>query len=114
MFSVFLMNTNLSAAPRLFNFSIYEDTYSFGVSTPSNTSIPMVACTEQHFGRTDELKAQYHNLHMSVGLCPPLGHQFMIQGKRVSSSYQRMRIKVERCNHTLDSSCADDATFAAK
>ena len=49
MFSVMLFGFNLSTTPRLFDFTLVEQTYSTGHSLVNQTTVPLSQCTEQHF-----------------------------------------------------------------
>jgi hypothetical protein len=50
MFSVMLVGMDLSVAPRLFDFTLWAYAYTTGYVLANKTQIPLVQCTEQHFG----------------------------------------------------------------
>lgn len=50
---------------------------------------------------------------MSQMLCPPLGQQLKVMGKKTSDTYARFRISVERCNDSIDPGCITNAEFVA-
>ena len=48
---------------------------------------------------------------MSGAKCPPLNHEFTVNGKMTGKGFKNFNIVVERCNTTTDPTCASDAMF---
>ena len=73
MFAFLLYGFNLSSVPKLFDFTLTEETYSIGYVLTNSTQISLVQCTEEHFAFTEELRIKYQKIGLSAALCPPLG-----------------------------------------
>ena len=113
MFSIMLFGFNLNSAQRPFDFTLQQLTHTTGYNLSSEVNVSLVQCTEQHFAFNDELKTSYTRLRMQNALCPPLGHEFTVEGKVSGDLFKTFKILVDRCNATADPTCMDDATFAA-
>ena len=113
MFAVMLFGFNLSTTPKLFDFTLVQQTFTTGFTLNSTTVIPLVQCTEQHFAFTEYLKSTYNKLNMNTGLCPPLGQDFTVEGKVSGDIFKVFRVLVDRCNPATDVTCMSDAAFAA-
>ena len=113
MFSVMLFGFDLNTGPKMFDFTLEEQIFTTGFNLSNSTPVALVPCTEAHFSHSVELKASFSKLGLNRTLCPPLGHQFTVQGKVSGDLFKTFKITVNRCNATTDPTCLDDATFAA-
>jgi len=46
-------------------------------------------------------------------LCPPLGQEFKIRGKKTSDIYAQFRVGIEKCNIGADPACVNSSEFAS-
>ena len=113
MFAVFLFGHDLNLGPKAFDFALHQEEFGPKLMPMNTTQVPLVPCTEQHYNFTPSLKSAFHKLNMSMGLCPPLDHEFKVKGKLTSDIFDRLRVVVTRCNTTADPLCANDSSFAA-
>ena len=113
MFSIMISGFNLNSLPKLFDFTLLEETYTAGYTISSSNQVGLVACTEEHFAFTDSMRTTFNNGYGPQQLCPPIGHSFTLKGKASGDHYKSFRVVVDRCNPAVDPTCLDDATFAA-
>ena len=78
MFAFHLYGFNLSNYPKLFDFTFYQDYFTYGYTLINRTQIPLVQCTEDHFGLNLQLKNKFNNLGFSQAICPPLGQELSV------------------------------------
>ena len=115
MFGIFLLGFDLHDPvnfPKFFNFTLLQETYTNGFRISSRIDVPLVRCTPQHFDFTPELSNLYTKIGFHTGFCPPLDYEFTLKGKSFEDPYKQFRILVERCNPSVDSTCASDTIYA--
>ncbi len=113
MVGVFIYGLNLNMPFfRFFDIGLYQEEYSSGFILQNSTQIPLGQCTKEHFSFNEELTQVFERLPMTDGLCPPIGHQFTVQGKLSSAVYKHFKVSITRCNATVDPTCAPDANFS--
>ena len=112
LFLVDLLGFNMSDTHRLFDFTLRQESFTTGYVLQNSTEIPMVACTEEHFGFNDEIKSLFWKMNAGGALCPPLGQELTLKGKASSDLYSHFRVVATRCN-TSDPNCANDTYFTA-
>jgi len=112
MFALYLGGFDLNSGPKLFDFYLYQESFTFGNTLISREAVPLVQCTLAHFNITPDVAESYTKLNLSRSLCPSLGQQFTVKGKRSGEIFNQLRIVVSRCN-SIDSTCVNDSTFAA-
>ena len=71
----------------------------------------MITCTEQHLNFNEELYKLKDKFPVSNGLCPQIGQEVTVKGKRSSDIYIQLAIKIKRCD-TTDPTCANDTVFS--
>ena len=60
MFGLMLYGFDLGATPKLFDFTLNQETYAAGLVHLNTTEVQLVPCTEEHLAFTSELKFVYH------------------------------------------------------
>ena len=112
MFGFLLHGFNLSSVPKLFDFTLLQQTFSAGYVHVNTTQIPLVQCTEQHFASNEELRIRYQKVGLSAALCPQLGSELSVQGSGADDVFKVLSFQISRCNSTIDPTCVNDTTFA--
>lgn len=95
MFAIGVYGLNLND-PNItyFSVSLFQNTFSPIFQPISNTPIPMVPCTKDHFKFNKDTIELFHRLNLTYCLCPPLGYKFEIGGRVTSAIYKQISINV--------------------
>ena len=49
MFGIYIMGYNFTTSPKLFEYTLHQESYTIGHVLASSVNIPLVQCTVQHY-----------------------------------------------------------------
>ena len=94
IFAVMVKNVNLSGNVRMFDVKLIEDRIIEAHTFTNTTEVPLVPCTVEHFSFGEKLLYSFHRKLLSGALCPPIGHEFTVEGKPASEGFKRFTVTV--------------------